>query len=885
MQNWEEQRELFPTRLRTAQKPPARPRIRPNLFARLARYCIAKPSPVLLIAVFLITAAIILAAVSVRFDFSRAIEIAVDPATQSAKEHFQTEFPSAATLMTVRVSAENTNLAQSAAQLMAKRLAAQESKISSVFVPGLGAFYDRYGFLYLQPAEIASRVERVKQLEPLFQAIAASPNLAGLSTLVDEIAQAVQRGRSPRGLETLFLQMSGTIKKQISGRPAPMDWTRVAGLKLETKSKDWVVVVHPQPGRLPEARNAIEALTQSLLKSQPSLKITNEFPPEAKGNDTGSTGRQIIICLLLSGLFFLPLLLVTLRQMRPIVLFIVPPVSALSAAFLSAYFLAPVADQTIATFSFATMLPVMGFSVLMASALNRQATAGSPASLIMLAAHEMGPLLLTLTGMVFTTWLLWTIIGLASTARLSVIVIFAVAAGLAATLLLVPALASLFPSPLQEDPPADWYDRATAQYLRMMWRKIRPPLTVLLMAVSLFCVVFFSSLHFSTAQNYKSADEAISANRGLQFIVEGEAAAAKLAGDLQQIPEVGPVRWMGTFLPRQSEQKHKILQGLSGTIPGINDGSAVGPYDLIENLRGLEAGLRIIADEAGTDEGLRTSAHEFRRSLAILANTTKTPEPTAVELERLLFSGFGELAKTANELSRLAAPQLSDLDPNLHALYVSGSDKWRIEALPKRVITARAFVDATKVVDAVPLGPLMADQAELRTLESTSKSALVFGFLFTLLIALAYLRNILDWLIVVVSSLLLLPLYAALVVTTETAISPVTLPALVTASLFGVTIALLLVAQKWRHQVTALTIFLPAAAIVAIILPTRLLHLQEFEVFSSALIMLLISAVIFNVTVVAQICDWADGWRSSGPRLQKAGVAPQANEDLGDDIL
>ena len=227
----------------------------------------------------------------------------------------------------------------------------------------------------------------------------------------------------------------------------------------------------------------------------------------------------------------------------------------------------------------------------------------------------------------------------------------------------------------------------------------------------------------------------------------------------------------------------------------------------------------------------------------------------------------------------------SDFDPNLRALYVSESDRWRIEALPRRVIVAKAFVDAVKVVEDIPLGPLINDRAELRTLESAFKIAAIFGFVFTLLIALVYLRNILDWLILVFSSLLLLPIYAALVVTTGTPISPATLPALIMAQLFGVSLALLLVAQKWQPQITALTTLLPASAIVAIVLPSRLLHVQEFEAFASALIMLVAGATIFNLTVVPQICAWADRLRSSGPRLNEERLVPQAREDLGDDII
>ena len=837
---------------------------------------------ILLIAAFLMTAAATLAALGTRFDFDRPIAIPIDRTTQAARLRYQAEFPTVASLMVVRVSAGDSVLSQNAAQFIARRLQADEANISQVFIPGLGAFYDRFGILYLPPDDISSRVERVKRLKPLFQAIAASPNLAGLSTLVNEVAEAVQKGRSPQGLESLFVQMSDTIKKQASNKPAPLDWARVAGLRIETKNREWVAVVQPQAGRLQEARIAIEALTASVLKSRPALKITSDFPPEAKESATSSSRRQIVVCLFLSLLLFLPLVIASLRNVFSAVLFLVPPVAAIAAAFALASFAAPVLDQTIATLPFAVLLPVMGLSVTMAAALRKPGKAGSGTSLIMLAAHEMGPLLLTLAGMVCTTWVLWSILGFSSIARLSVIVICAAFTGLVAVLMLVPALASLISKP-EGEPPPDFYDQATAHNLRSIWHRLRPPFTALLMAASLFCIVFFSSLNFSASRT--PGFEASSASRGLQFTVEGEAAAAKLVVDLQRIPEVGTVRWMGTFLPQQVEQKRKILQDLAGTIPGVSDGVAVGPYDLLENLRGIEVGLRVISDGAGTDDGLRASAHELRRSLAVLASTSKAPESTAAELDRLLFSGFGELTNTADGLSRLTAPQLPDLDQNLRALYVAGGDRWRVEALPKRLISAAAFIDAVNVVDAIPLGPLMTEQAELRALASTSKSALTFGFIFTLLITLAYLRNIMDWLIVVASSFLLLPLYAVFIVTTATAISPATLPALVMSSLFGVTTALLLVTRKRLPQVAELTILLPVAVIIAIVLPVRLLHLQEFEVFTGTLIMLVAVAAVFNLTVVPQICAWTDRWRSSGSRLDEAGPAAKPREDFGDDIL
>ena len=97
--------------------------------------------------------------------------------------------------------------------------------------------------------------------------------------------------------------------------------------------------------------------------------------------------------------------------------------------------------------------------------------------------------------------------------------------------------------------------------------------------------------------------------------------------------------------------------------------------------------------------------------------------------------------------------------------------------------------------------------------------------------------------------------------------------------------ALLMVAREWRSQISTLAIYLPALAIVAIVLPVRLLRLPELEAFVSALTMLLTGAVIFNTAVVPQICAWVDSWRYSGPRQNEAGIAPQSREDLRDDIF
>ena len=869
MQKWEEQRELFPGRGRMVQKPSAKPRIRPNFFARIARVCTDRSYLVLTIAVFIISAAVTLAALGARFDFARAIEFSIDPATQAANQRLLTEFPTIDNLITIRTSSESAAQSKAAAQAVAAKLRADEADFHHAFIPGIGAFYDRFGLLYLKADEIDARIQRVRQSTPLFEAIGASPNLSGLSSLVNQVADAVQKGRSPRGLEQLFLQISNTIQSQVNGKPLPMDWRKVAGLTVDSSSKDWVIVVEPQPGRLKQARIAAELVIGAIAQAQPSLKITPDYPAGSAQEAAGSTERQVMVSGVLACVFALPLLVFGLRGFRAIVLALVPILVAILAGLVTAVILARTIDGIVAVYVFAALLPVSGFSCCMSmglTSIRRKST--SAASVNMLAAHSMGPLIMTLASMAAAMWLSCIMIGVINLSKLAVVTSLAVFAGMLATLVLVPALATLWP-PADVELPVVAHKESLPHPSFALWRQARPVLAVLLLAATLFCAVFFLSLHFDASRDHVINDANVNAKQGLQFIVDDGAAAAKLASELAAIPEVGTVRWMGTFLPQDVGLKQQALRALSGVIPRVSEGGFLGPHDPVGNLHDVEAGLRTISDSAGTDEGLRASAHEFRRSLALLLNTAGNVETTIMELERLLFSGFGGLADAADDFARLPAPKPADIDVDLRRFFISDNGKWRVEALPKRVISGQSFVASVKGASAPALGPLIIEQAEQKIIESRVGKALAAGFALALGIALIYLRRVYEWVVVVLGSLLPLSPYAALAVVTETAISPTTIPALIIVTVFGMSATLLIVVQRRQPQISWAGIFLPAAIMVAIALPLQLLHVREFEAFSRALIMLLACAGIFNIIVVQQLCDWFIDSQKPNPPQQK----------------
>jgi hypothetical protein len=385
------------------------------------------------------------------------------------------------------------------------------------------------------------------------------------------------------------------------------------------------------------------------------------------------------------------------------------------------------------------------------------------------------------------------------------------------------------------------------------------------MAACLFCIVFLSSLRFST-------ETATDVTRGLQFLANDEKSAQALVNDLKAIPEIGTVRWMGAFMPQNVEQKQNILRNLKGSLDIANVGGSVGPNDLGSDVQAIESGLRVISDVAGTDVGLASSAHQFRRSLAVLFNTSDPNTPVEVELEKLIFAGFAELPKRVDEIAMLQAPALTDFDENLRKQFVSEAGHWRVEALPRRIIAEKNFINSVQHLSVKPLGPLVLAQSELNTLQSIPAGHLTIGLLIALMLAFAYLQKVLEWFIVGVGTLMPLAIYAALAVTTDTVIYPLTIPAIVIASAANVNMTLLTVAHRRKTATARLDLIFPVALVLAIVVPLQFVQIREFAQFSRSLVALLLCSLVFNGVVVQQLLTWLDGWNRSRSRLQQPGI-------------
>ncbi len=106
------------------------------------------------------------------------------------------EFPGVASPIVISVEFDIPGQARASAALLATEFNSKPQIFTGVFAPGTGRFFEDFGVLYLNSAEVEKIGSDVEKLMPLLQALSTAPNVQGLAALTDQIARAVEEGRS-----------------------------------------------------------------------------------------------------------------------------------------------------------------------------------------------------------------------------------------------------------------------------------------------------------------------------------------------------------------------------------------------------------------------------------------------------------------------------------------------------------------------------------------------------------------------------------------------------------------------------------------------------------------------------------------------------------------
>lgn len=705
-------------------------RLRPNIFARLARFSYLRSSLILFLWCALAAASAIWAVMQHEPKAQQSFEFSNPSKSQKYLDALNLNFPNLNALIAINLSNDKPEILKADRVQLVSALEVQKNNFDVVFAPGSGDYYESHGILYHSLEDVKARVAYAKSLQPLFTAIAAAPTTESLATLVNEVSASIELGRDPQGLDALFSDSAKSIQALMTGTERLVDWTAIAGLNVEVLPNSVLVFALPKSGNNAQALAAVNDAIAQIPAGDGTATLVDQSTQLLKQQATLTPQKNIWPACAMALIFVGFALAATLGQFS-LTMMVMAPV-LFTFAIISGPFRFFAADYVSAFWPMLAALFLLAvqsaarFSFIAVEALN---VARSRESAVMLASQKQGRgLVLLTTAAVLISCSMFAfdsrVVGISA-----LVLIIAMATSLLITLTLIPALMNVQPIPAHWNA-GEWLAPLHDSIFNNRAWRITRNLLALVAVVTAIAGFWFAPKILTHELSVVPLDNAV--NILAQTPIEAEAIVKKL----KSVPEAQSVRWLGAFLPQQVEEKLVSLKELNDQFPRITPLIPQSPDILREHISTLQDSLQSIANSTATRNELRESAGEFRRSLELLAATSSNKEIMA--LENRIFGSFNVLADRAETLAKLDNPNLQTLDPQLKSLFLSEQNILRLEVTPvaglanaelARILTTQGFHVAHPAL-------VSADQIETQTQTAYLLGSLIVVFgLFALLLA------------------------------------------------------------------------------------------------------------------------------------------------------
>lgn len=836
------------------------PKLRPNGFAKMTRYSAENHFVVLVLSVLVTLLCGGIAAALLEIDPDEGPRITLDAATAASQAELERQFPGIDQTFLAIVESRDAETSRSQALALAASLQQQGELFSEAFVPGTGPFYEDNALLFRSLDEVTARVEGVLQMQPLYQAVAAAPDIPGLSALVSEIGRAVEQGRSPPGLEALLVAASAAIEGEVRGTPRPIRWPELAGLNGEAQGLRWFVIATPKPGF---ERQAAAFARQSADGMQ---GVSWLWPRRALGS-TASPLRDFVVPAGLSVFVTLTLLGAGLGSFRQT--FAIAACGAVTLGVSSAVVAAMGRPLDGATWSFAAavLAPVIASGVVLCiSYAQARARGVSVLQATMLAAHRRGGLVSAITFLFAAFWLSWLVRQLPSLSQFAVIgLIGAAVAWLAVFTLLPAALAVLDRGDVVIAP--HWLDDALDEQRSYHLRNALDVVAMIVLAGALFSAAFLPAVRFGERQMPSSPGPFLDTPdaRGAIHIVVRPEAVEPLVGELSKLSEVGAIRTIAQFMPSDTRRKVAALQRLESVTrffpiprpPPEQDG-------LRHSFAELERQLTAIAVGPSTSATLRDAALRLRHAVNLFVNPEPPADARVQALETALFSGLGELSRSAERLSKLREPRIDALDPQLLRRFVSPEGMWRIEVMPRTDTGLLSFAASLRRAVPASAGEPLAALARNEIIHHETLLALAGAFVAAAVLVLAALRSLTGWILSLAPVSAFITLTAAAAVLLDIGLNAGILAGASAVAAMLIASAMIMAEQRSDGAVQAVrsdrsatrAALLPPLALAGAVAPLALSSRPAVAELGILMSLLLVMASILCIVLVPALARW-----------------------------
>ncbi len=708
--------------------PPQQQRLKPNFFAKFARFSWRR-APVI-IAIWSVLFLVGIAVTYFQFAIPSEDRLQV-PVMSAAGIPAGGVFDGLENLQTIVLGNRDPALLEDQLGDLVQTLRQKSEIYDVVFAPGEGDYYDQNDLLYRPTDEVKGRVDYALSLRPLFNAVAAAPSARSMATLVNEIAGSIDDGRDPQGVTDLLNASASAVAGLMEGDDRPVDWAKIADLDMARTSDIVTVFALPKPGQEVAARTMTTrflAVLREASGTSTSLSQASglQFKPKAAHIDVPKTAAGSIIGLVVAGL----ITAIALGRARLIVLVFLPPV--ILFPMMTAAVLALSGDLWLSFWPIVLggflCTSLMALHLVLAQAEQAQRRSATE-NIVMLAAQWQGPQTMWLALIMICPWLALLALKQEPAFTICLVSLCAVILGFLLAFTLPIAILRFLPSGLSWRARTWLVPAHRALFETGQWQLLSRLLAI---AAVIGCGVVLYDISYQQPTLVTDVPVSIIANKTSDV----DTAISRL----NAFSEASAVRWLGTFSPDDADTKRSILKQLANQFPRITPVQSEPPADLRDQLDSLQESLRHISEAASTKPELKQAANSFRRSLALLAATSGDKQIR--QLENRLFGGFNRLAERADQLASIPPMNLGSLPPELHRLFGEEQGPFRLEVTAAPGISSADLARTLEGAGFDVLHPAIKRSVEIRQLFNSVLRVLAAGlFLVMVIMAIAY-RNV-----------------------------------------------------------------------------------------------------------------------------------------------
>ena len=685
---------------------------------RIVTLAAARPWRIVILAVVLVSAALVHVASHFAMSTDSSALISPDVAWRVNERRMDAAFPQNGDAILVVVDGATPELAEGAAASLTRKLQADHAHVQAASRPDGGDYLAREGLLFTSDAEVSATTARMIEAQPFLGPLAADPSLRGIAGALRTMLDGVRRGEAPLDrLARPMAKLADSLEAQAAGHPGFFSWQALLGGRDSVAPPlRRLILVRPildygalQPGE--PASAAIRGATRSLALDPAhgvTVRLTGSMPLADEEFASLADKAWLVGGVMLAAM--LATLWLATRSGRIVVAILVTTLAGLIAT--TAVGLLAVGRFNLISVAFIPLFVGLGvdFGIQLSVRFQSERLGGAtPPEAIRRAAAALGASLLLAAGAVCLGFLAFLPTAYLGIAELGVIAGLGMIIALALSISLLPALLVL----LDPRPPAgEMRSRALApaDAFLLRRRKLILGLFGLSMAASIALLPLvrfdFNPLHLRAPTGEAMAtlsDLMRDPDRNpntIDLLAPNLAAARRLAARLAALPEVGRVLTAESFVPERQQGKLATIADaqmlLDLTLDPIAPAAPPNDAATIVALRDTAVALGEAA--AGGGSPVHADARRLGRAMSGLASappaartqaSARLAEPLRIMLARM-------------RASLAASPAtLADVPAELKRDWIAPDGSMRIQLLPRDGSDNEALARFTAAVQSV----------------------------------------------------------------------------------------------------------------------------------------------------------------------------------------